>query len=304
MKKQLVFEGVATALVTPMDSGGRIEKALFQELLEMQVQSGIDAVVVGGTTGESAVLSDEEQAELIRLAVRQVNDRIPVIAGAGSNNTAHAVALSRQAEELGADALLHVTPYYNKASQKGMLLHFEACAQACSIPILLYNVPSRTGVSLTPETCRKLGEIPNIAGIKEASGSISFAAEIAACCGDSLPLYAGNDEMATAILSLGGKGVVSVLSNIMPSEVKRLCGSFLQGDVSAAARMQLEYGELTRELFRDVNPIPIKQAMRYMGYPVWHCRLPLCDMEESAAMRLYAVLDRCGFHRRSAKFRD
>ena len=288
MKKQLVFEGVATALVTPMDSGGRIEKALFQELLEMQVQSGIDAVVVGGTTGESAVLSDEEQAELIRLAVRQVNDRIPVIAGAGSNNTAHAVALSRQAEELGADALLHVTPYYNKASQKGMLLHFEACAQACSIPILLYNVPSRTGVSLTPETCRKLGEIPNIAGIKEASGSISFAAEIAACCGDSL----------------GGKGVVSVLSNIMPSEVKRLCGSFLQGDVSAAARMQLEYGELTRELFRDVNPIPIKQAMRYMGYPVGHCRLPLCDMEESAAMRLYAVLDRCGFHRRSAKFRD
>lgn len=289
--KKVIFEGAGTAIVTPMNEDGSINYQVFEELLEMQIRENADAVIVAGTTGEASTLSDEEHIELISCAVKIVNGRIPVIAGAGSNNTAHAVYLSKECERVGADGLLHVTPYYNKASQQGLYLHFTECARAVKIPVILYNVPTRTGVNITPATYKRLSEVENIAAAKEASGNIPQIAKTAALCGDDLAVYSGNDDQITAILSLGGKGVISVLGNIIPRAVHDICALYQEGKYKESREAQLKYMELAEAMFMDVNPIPVKQAMRAMGYKVGGCRLPLCDMEQAAAEKMYGILE-------------
>lgn len=292
--KPIIFEGVGTAIVTPMKEDFSINYPVFDSLLDFQIKQNADAVVVAGTTGEGSTLTDEEHIELIRHAVRHVNGRIPVIAGAGSNNTAHAVYMSKECEKAGADALLHVTPYYNKASQQGLFLHFTECAKATKLPIILYNVPSRTGVNIYPATYKRLSEIDNIVAVKEASGNFSQMAKIAALCKNDLAIYSGNDDQITSSLALGAKGVISVLSNILPNETHTLCTSYFFGNSEESDNLQLNYLELIEALFMDVNPIPIKQAMRAMGYDVGHCRLPLCDMDSTNAEKLYATLQDYG----------
>lgn len=292
--KKLIFKGAATALITPMTEDGKINYPVLQELLEFQIRGKADAVVIAGTTGEASTLSDEEHVMLVEKAVKQVRGRIPVIAGAGSNDTAHAVWMSRECEKVGADALLHVTPYYNKASQQGLYLHFRACAQASSLPVILYNVPSRTGVNISPATYKRLSEISNIAACKEAGGNLSQMAETAALCGDDLTIYTGNDDMIVSSLALGAKGVVSVLSNLLPEETHMICSSYFDGEQEKSNSLHLKYQALTEALFMDVNPIPVKQAMRAMGYDVGKCRLPLCDMEPANTEKLYAVLKNYG----------
>lgn len=288
--KPLIFKGVGTAVVTPMKDDFSINYSVFDELLDMQIRENADAVVVAGTTGEVSTLSDVEHIALIRHAVKRVNGRIPVIAGAGSNNTAHAAWLSAECEKAGADALLHVTPYYNKASQQGLFLHFSECAKATHLPIILYNVPSRTGVNIYPATYKRLSEIDNITAVKEASGNFSQLAKIASLCKDDLAIYSGNDDQITSALALNAKGVISVLSNIIPRETHEICSSYFEGQSEVSDNLQLKYLELIEALFSDVNPIPVKQAMRAMGYQVGHCRLPLCDMDSTMAEKLYATL--------------
>lgn len=288
--KKLIFKGVGTAIITPMKEDFSINYSVFDALLEMQIQNNANAIVVAGTTGEASTLTAEEHINLVRHAVAYVKGRIPVVAGAGSNNTAHAAYLSRECEKAGADALLHVTPYYNKTSQQGLFLHFSECAKASRLPIILYNVPSRTGVNIYPATYKHLSEIDNIVAVKEASGNFSQLAKIAALCKDDLHIYSGNDDQITSALALGAKGVISVLSNIIPRETHAICSSYFNGKSEESDTLQLEYLELIEALFSDVNPIPIKQAMRAMGYDVGHCRLPLCDMDSTMAEKLYATL--------------
>ena len=297
MNKKVIFRGVGTAMVTPMKEDGAVNYPVFRELLEMQVENKADAVVIAGTTGEGSTLSDQEHIELVKFAVHEIRGRIPVIAGAGSNNTAHAVYLSRECERAGADALLHVTPYYNKASQQGLYLHFKACAEATSLPVILYNVPSRTGVNIYPATYKRLSEIDNITACKEASGNFSQLAKIASLCKDELTIYSGNDDQVTSALALGAQGVISVMSNILPAETHEICEAYFQGDSERSDSLQMKYLELIEALFMDVNPIPVKQAMRAMGYQVGGCRLPLCDMDPTNAERLYQVLKQYGLLR-------
>ena len=292
--KQTVFTGSATALVTPMREDFSIDFAVFEALMNDQIARGSDALVIAGTTGESATLSDEEHIELIRFAVKAAKGRVPIIAGAGSNNTAHAVALSRAAEKAGADALLHVTPYYNKATQRGLIAHFTACAAATDLPVILYNVPSRTGVNIRIETYEKLAQVSNIVATKEASGNFSQIAKIAAVCGDDLAIYSGNDDQITSALALGAKGVISVLANVAPEDTHQICQAFFDGDMALSDALQLKYLELIERLFSDVNPIPVKQALCFMGIPVGKCRLPLCEMEDIAAEQLLATLHKYG----------
>lgn len=273
--KNAVFTGAAVALVTPMNPDGSVNLETLGRLLEDQIANGTDAILICGTTGESATLSDEEKLTCIDFAVRTVNHRVPVIAGTGSNNTAHSIQLSRQAAELGADALLVVTPYYNKTSQAGLEAHFNAIANAAKIPMILYNVPSRTGVNLTPETVLQLSKNPYIVGIKEASGNISQIARIAELCGDEIVLYSGNDDQVVPLLSLGGKGVISVVSNVAPAQMHACCQAWFDGDVVKARQLQLELLPLCRAMFCDVNPIPVKYAMQLQGWRVGNCRLPL-----------------------------
>ena len=287
--KHTVFTGSAVALVTPMHSDLSVNYEKLGELIEFHIQNETDAIVVVGTTGEGSTLTDEEHMKVIEYTVKHVAGRMPVIAGTGSNNTAHAVELSKQAEALGADALLQVTPYYNKCSQKGLFLHFEAVAQAVSLPIILYNVPTRTGVNILPATYAKLSDISNIVAVKEASGNFSQIAKILSLCGDKLDVYSGNDDQITSALALGAKGVISVLANIVPRETHQLCQSYFDGD-----NLQLRYLELIENLFSDVNPIPVKRAMNAMGMEVGECRLPLCAMEEVAEERLLSCLKRYG----------
>lgn len=290
MRKKLVFRGVGTAMITPMKENGAINFPVFGQLLEMQVEKKADAVIIAGTTGEGSTLSDEEHIALVEYAVKTINGRIPVVAGAGSNNTAHAVYLSKECEKVGADALLHVTPYYNKASQQGLYLHFKACAEATALPVILYNVPSRTGVNIFPATYQRLSQIDNIVACKEASGNFSQLAKIAALCKDNLAIYSGNDDQITSALAIGAQGVISVLSNILPEETHRLCQAYFNGDREMSDTIQLRYLELIEALFLDVNPIPVKQAMCAMGYEVGPCRLPLCNMDPTNAERLYHTL--------------
>lgn len=294
MGKQILFRGVGTAMVTPMREDGTINYPVFGQLLREQADRGADAVIIAGTTGEGSTLYDREHIELVEYAVKKINGKIPVIAGAGSNNTAHAVHLSKEFEKIGADGLLHVTPYYNKASQQGLFLHFQACAEATRLPIILYNVPSRTGVNIYPATYKRLSQIDNIVACKEASGNFSQLAKIAALCKEDLTIYSGNDDQITSALALGAQGVISVLSNILPKETHEICRSYFDGDSSLSDSLQLKYLDLIEALFLDVNPIPVKQAMSAMGYDVGRCRLPLCDMDPTNAEKLYSVLKQYG----------
>ena len=292
--KKPIFCGAATAMITPMKADGSIHYGEFGRLLEEQINEGIDAVVVAGTTGEGSTLCDEEHIALIRYAVERAKGRIPVIAGAGSNNTSHAIYLSKECEKAGCDALLHVTPYYNKASQEGLFLHFLACAKATSLPIMLYNVPSRTGVNIMPTTYKHLSEIDNIVATKEASGNLVQMAKTASLCQDDLMIYTGNDDQIIPSLALGAKGVVSVMANIIAKDTHKLCKDYAEGKHEISEAMQLHYLELIEALFMDVNPIPIKTALRMMGYEVGHCRLPLCDMSPSDNEHLRLKLTKYG----------
>ena len=299
--KKVIFRGVGTAIITPMKENGEINYPVFKKLLDRQADGGADAVVVAGTTGENATLDDDEHLELVEFAVKEIDGRIPVIAGAGSNNTAHAVWMSQECEKIGVDGLLHVTPYYNKTSQEGLYRHFRACAQAKGLPVIVNNVPSRTGVNILPETYRRLSEIDSIVGCKEASGNFSQIAGIAALCGENLTIYTGNDDQITTALALGAQGVISVVGNLLPRETHDICQAYFDGNCEESKRLQLKYLELMQALFMDVNPIPVKQAMRAMGYDVGECRLPLCDMDSVKTERLLQVLRDYGLVEESVK---
>lgn len=288
MAKTLPFTGSAVAIVTPFD-GNKTNYDVLGELIEWHIASGTDAIVICGTTGEASTMPDEEHLAAIKFTAEKASGRIKVIAGTGSNETAHAVALSKKAEEYGVDGLLQVTPYYNKTTQKGLVAHFTAIANAVSIPIILYNVPSRTGVSISIETLKELAKVENIVAIKEASGNISYTARVAAEVPE-LYIYSGNDDMIIPIMSLGGKGVISVLANVMPEETHEMCRAYLDGDCAKATRMQLDYLELCNKLFIEVNPIPVKTALNLMGKNAGNLRLPLTDMEEEHLEALKAVL--------------
>ena len=276
--KKTIFTGAATAIVTPLTQNG-IDFDRFGKLIEWQIKEGIDAIVVCGTTGEASTLTDDEHRAAIKFAVDTVAGRIPVIAGTGSNDTAYAIELTQFACEAGADAILLVTPYYNKATQKGLIASFTAVADISTKPIILYNVPSRTGCNILPATAAVLAEHPNIVAIKEASGNISQVAELAALTRGKLDIYSGNDDQIVPILALGGKGVISVLSNPMPRATSEMCHKFFAGDVAGSLQMQLDLLPLVNALFCEVNPIPVKAAMAAMGYCENSVRLPLTVME-------------------------
>ena len=293
--KRTVFTGAATALITPMKNGG-IDYEKFSEVVEFQIAHKIDALVVCGTTGESSTLTDAEHRDLIKFCVEKVAGRVPVIAGTGSNDTDYAIDLSKFACEVGVDALLQVTPYYNKTTQRGLIKHFFAVADAVNKPIILYNVPSRTGVNIKPETYAELCKHENIAATKEASGNLSAVAEIRYLCGDSLDVYSGNDDQIIPIMSLGGKGVISVLSNIIPAETHKICADFLNGDIKSASDSQINYIPLINSLFCEVNPIPVKTAMNLLGFCSEEIRLPLCEMEDSNKSRLIKDMKAAGLN--------
>ena len=291
--KNTVFLGAATALVTPLTPDG-VDYDAFADLIEWQIAEGIDALVIAGTTGEGSTLSDEEHRAVLKFSAEQIRGRVPVIAGTGSNDTAYAIDLTKYACEVGCDAMLLVTPYYNKATQKGLLASFKAIADASTKPCILYNVPSRTGCNLLPATTAALAGHPNIVGIKEASGNISQIAEEAALCGDQIDIYSGNDDQIVPILSLGGGGVISVLSNLLPKETSLLCRKWREGDAKAALDMQLKYLPLVNALFSEVNPIPVKAAMARMGFGKNVLRLPLTPMEEEHEEKLLAEMRKVG----------
>ncbi|MGN1095171.1 MAG: 4-hydroxy-tetrahydrodipicolinate synthase [Eubacteriales bacterium] len=293
MKKKTVFKGAATALITPMDENG-INYAEFGSLIEEQVRRGISALVICGTTGEASTLNDKDHIDAIAYAVEKVNGRIPVIGGAGSNDSAHGLSLAREACKAGADALLVVTPYYNKTSQKGLIKLYNDIADASDKPIILYNVPSRTGVNIEPMTYASLAEHENIVGIKEANGNISKIVETMALVGDKLDLYSGNDDQVVPLLSLGGKGVISVVSNVLPEKMNEMCEKFFAGDVAGAAKMQFELHNITKALFSDVNPIPVKAAMAALGYCKNFVRGPLVPMEGEPYEKLLSVMREYG----------
>lgn len=285
--KKTVFEGAATAIITPFKDG-KIDYESFGRLIEWQIAEGIDGIVVAGTTGEGSTLTDEEHKAVISYCVEKTAGRVPVIAGTGSNDTAYSIELSKFACKAGADALLLVTPYYNKATQGGLIRSFTAVADAVDKPCILYNVPSRTGCNIKPETAAKLAEHENIVGIKEASGDLSQVAALACAVGDKMDIYSGNDDQILPVLSLGGKGVISVLSNLCPKETSLICKKYFAGDTKAATALQLKYLPLINSLFCEVNPIPVKCAMAKMGYGENELRLPLTPMEPADEQRLLA----------------
>lgn len=293
MKKRL-FTGAGVAIVTPMNPDLSVNYGKLRELIDFHVANHTDAIIICGTTGESATLTDEEHREVIRCAIEHAAGRIPVIAGTGSNDTAYAVALSKEAERMGADGLLLVTPYYNKTSQRGLIEHYKTIAASVSLPMILYSVQSRTGVNIAPETCRELSKIENIVAVKEASGNISQIARIRALCGDDLDLYSGNDDQIVPLLSLGGIGVISVLSNVMPQETHDICQLYFDGKVKESAALQLRLLDLANKLFLDVNPIPVKEAMNLMGMEVGPCRLPLYQMADADVAVLKKALQDAG----------
>lgn len=276
--KNTIFTGAGVAIITPMNADGSINYDGFAENIEFQIANGTDAIIVCGTTGEASTMTDDEHIECIRFAVEKTAGRIPVIAGTGSNDTKYAVELSKIAQEKGADGLLLVTPYYNKASQKGLVAHFTAIADAVDIPIILYNIPGRTGVSIDMNTYKILGQHKNIVAVKEASGNISYTSKLIAQCGDLLDVYSGNDDIIVPMMSIGAKGVISVISNIMPKETHEITQLCLANNCEEAAKLQMKYLELINNLFIEVNPIPIKEAMNQMKMPSGPCRLPLCEM--------------------------
>ncbi len=281
MKKRL-FTGAGVAIITPMTDDNKVNFEKFGEIIDYQIENGTDAIIVCGTTGESATLSDTEHRETIKYAVERVAGRIPVIAGTGSNDTAYCIELSKEAEKLGVDGLLLVTPYYNKTSQRGLIKHYNMVADSVDLPIIIYSVASRTGVNITPETCAELAKHKNIVAIKEASGDIGQIAKIKQLCGDELDIYSGNDNQIVPILSLGGIGVISVLSNVLPKETHDICELYMSGKTKESLDLQLKLLPLINNLFIDVNPIPVKEAMNMMGLNVGKCRLPLYEMSDSA----------------------
>ena len=292
--KKTIFTGAGVAIVTPMNPDESINFDRLGQIIDNQIENGTDAIVICGTTGESATMTDQEHVDCIEYAVKRVNGRVPVIAGAGSNHTSYAVWMSKEAKRVGADALLHVTPYYNKTSQTGLIRHFNAVADATDLPIILYNVPSRTGVNITPATYRELAKHLNIVAAKEASSNISQIAQIAQACGDELDLYSGNDDQIVPLLSLGAKGVISVLSNIMPRETHDICRLFFEGKIAESRALQLKLLPLINALFSDVNPIPVKEAMNMMGWECGECRLPLVSMQPQAKEHLRVLMQEQG----------
>ena len=273
-----IFRGAATALITPLNRDG-VDYETLGRLIDWQIESGINALVIAGTTGEGSTLDDKEHRELLAYCAERINGRVPMIAGTGSNDTAYAVSLTKFACEIGADAMLVVTPYYNKATQNGLVEMYNVIADASDKPLIVYNVPSRTGVNIEPATYLRLAEHPNIRAIKEANGNISKIVETAALLGDRLDIYSGNDDQIVPIMSMGGLGIISVLSNIMPAETVAMCNKFFEGDIAGAARMQMDYMPLIKALFCEVNPIPVKAAMAAMGWGENYLRLPLTRME-------------------------
>ena len=288
-----VFRGVATALITPTTEDG-VDYGAFGRLIDWQIEEGINALVIAGTTGEGSTLSTEEHNAVIRYAVERAAGRVPIIAGTGSNNTAHAIELTKAACEAGADAMLVVTPYYNKATQKGLIQMYTAIADASTKPLILYNVPSRTGVNIAPETYAALAGHPNIAGFKEANGDISAIVKTMSLVGDRLALYSGNDDQTVPLLSMGGSGVISVLSNVMPAKTVEICRRFWDGDVQGSAKLQCELLPLINALFSEVNPIPVKAAMAAMGFCENYVRLPLTQMEDRTRGALLDEMRRLG----------
>lgn len=291
-----IFTGAGVALVTPMNADGSVNFEKMKELIEFQIANNTDALIICGTTGEATTISDEDQIECVRFAKEVAAGRVPVIAGAGSNDTAHCIELAQACEKAGADGVLLVTPYYNKATQKGLILHYTAVAESINIPIILYNVPGRTGCNIAPKTVAELAKVKNIVAVKEASGNLSQVAEIAALVGPDFDIYSGNDDQILPVLSLGGKGVISVLSNVAPKQTHDMVAKFFEGDIQGSIKLQLDAIELIGALFCEVNPIPVKTALNLMGYEVGACKLPLCEMEPrnletlKTAMKNYGLI--------------
>lgn len=287
--KEILFEGCGTAIATPFTEEG-INYNEFERLIEEQIKNKIDAIIVCGTTGESATMSKDEKKELIKFSIDKIKKRTKVIVGTGSNNTKEAIEMSKYAEEVGADGLLVVTPYYNKTTQKGLIEHYKAIANSVHIPIIMYSVQSRTGVNIEPNTCLELSKIDNIVAIKEASGNISQVAKIASLCKENLSIYSGNDDQVIPVLSLGGKGVISVLSNIMPSYMHDLTTNYFSGEIKNATKMQLEVIDLIDALFAEVNPIPVKYALNLMGYDFGIPRMPLIELSDENKEKIKIIM--------------
>ena len=292
--KKPIFTGAGIAMITPMNADGSVNYKELDRLIEDQIANHTDAIISCGTTGEASTLEDQEHLDVIAHVVKRTEGRIPVIAGTGSNNTAHAVMMSKEAADVGADGLLVVTPYYNKTSQAGLIASYTAIADATDLPVIMYNVPSRTGVNIAPETAKALSQHPHINAIKEASGNISQIAKVAALCGDDLNIYSGNDDQIVPILSLGGKGVISVLSHVAPQQTHDICQLWFDGKSAESCALQLKLLEVCNVLFCDVNPVPVKAAMNLLGYDAGECRLPLVPTSEANIEKIREVLTRHG----------
>ena len=289
--KEPIFTGAAVAIITPLNEDGTVNYDEFAKFVDWQLENGTDAIVICGTTGESSTLEVDEHIECIRWCINYVNGRCKVIAGTGSNSTASAIEMSKEACEDGADALLLVTPYYNKTSQRGLIAHYKAIHDATDKPIILYNVPSRTGVNILPETAAEIAKLPRVNGIKEASGNLDQIAEINELCGDELNIWSGNDDQIVDVLERGGKGVISVLSNVCPQETHDIVAKYLDGDTEGSKALMDKYMKLAKTLFCDVNPIPVKEAVNMLGFNAGHCRLPLIDMTDENKALMKTVLE-------------
>ena len=288
--KKVIFEGSCTALVTPFNDDYSVNFDELAKLIEFQIENGTDAIVACGTTGESSTLTTEEHIEVVRFTIEKVAKRIPVIANAGSNDTATSIFFAKEFEKLGADGILLVTPYYNKTSQKGLVESYTAIANSTSLPCILYNVPSRTGMNILPQTYYELSKVPNIVATKEANGDISSVIKTIALCGDDLAVYSGNDDQTMPIMALGGKGVISVFSNVLPNVMHELCKAMLDSDYAKGREMTIKYADLMNGLFLDVNPIPVKEALNQMGYDCGRCRMPLTDMTDEGKAKITELL--------------
>jgi 4-hydroxy-tetrahydrodipicolinate synthase len=289
-----IFTGSGVAIITPFNQDNTVNYEKLRELIHWQIEEGTDSIVICGTTGEASTLNDDEHLECVRTAVEVTNKRVPVIAGTGSNDTQHGISLSTRAEKLGVDGLLQVTPYYNKTTQRGLIAHFGAIANSVDIPIMLYNVPSRTGMQIDPKTIVELAKFENIVALKEASGDLAHIVEVMARTQGDIDLYSGNDDQIVPLLSLGGKGVVSVIANMLPKETHDIVDLYLQGKTKESLALQLRLHDLIQNLFGETNPIPIKEAMNLMGLNVGHCRLPLCDMDPTNITLLRAAMINAG----------
>ena len=287
--KKILFEGSGVALVTPFTEDG-VNFEVLEELIEFHIENETDAIIVCGTTGEPSTMSEDEKKAVIKFSVEKVNGRVPVIAGTGGNNTKEVIKMSKYAELAKADGLLIVTPYYNKTTQRGLISHYKAIAESVTLPIIMYNVPGRTGLNMTAKTAYELSKVENVVAVKEASGNFSQIAEIASLCGDDLYIYSGNDDQVVAMMALGAKGVISVSANVIPNDVHNMVKCFFNGDIAGARELQLKAIDLINALFCEVNPIPVKEAVRQMGFDVGKCRMPLVDIDENGQIKISEAL--------------